>query len=177
MQVSDGWVYLLQQRLDSQQINYRVINASISGDTTAGGLARLATPLKQHKPEIIILELGANDGLRGLSLAQMKQNLEKMITLSKENGAKVILTGMQLPPNYGPLYTNKFQQTYRELADKHDIQLIPFLLENVGGVPSLIQADGVHPNAKAQPIILENVWQELKQALHPQTAFTTSKAR
>jgi acyl-CoA thioesterase-1 len=177
MQVSDGWVYLLQQRLDSQQINYRVINASISGDTTAGGLARLAAPLKRHRPKIIILELGANDGLRGLSLAQMKQNLEKMITLSKENGATVILTGMQLPPNYGPLYTNKFQQTYRELASEHNVLLVPFLLENVGGKSSLIQADGLHPNEKAQPIILENIWQELKQALHPQTAFTTSKAR
>jgi len=174
MQIKDGWVYLLQQRLDNDQKGYRVINASISGDTTAGGLARLADPLQQHKPDIIILELGANDGLRGLSLQQMKQNLEKMITLSKQHGAQVILVGMQLPPNYGPLYTNKFLSTYRELAKEHNTLLIPFLLKDVGGNPALIQADGLHPNEKAQPIILENVWQELKHVLQQQTAHNAA---
>ena len=169
MQVKDGWVHLLQQRLNESNINYRVINASISGDTTAGGLARLKKPLKTHQPSIVILELGANDGLRGLSLKQMENNLEQMISLSQQQGAKVILTGMQLPPNYGPFYTNKFQNTYKELAEKHKTLLVPFLLKNVGGISELVQADGLHPNKKAQPVILDNIWRELKQLLVQRT--------
>lgn len=163
MQVEAGWVHLLRDRLTP---DHQVVNASISGDTSAGGLARLPQSLQEHKPDIVILELGANDGLRGLSLAQMKQNLTDMINLSQTSGAQVILAAMQLPPNYGPFYTKKFRQIYTELQTTHSVKLVPFLLDNVGGVDDLIQEDGLHPNTKAQPIILENVWPHLAPLLN-----------
>lgn len=167
MEVEAGWVHLLEDRLTP---NHQVVNASISGDTSAGGLARLPQSLQTHKPDIVILELGANDGLRGLSLAQMKQNLTDMINLSQTSGAEVILAAMQLPPNYGPYYTKKFRQIYNDLTSSHNVTLIPFLLENVGGVTELVQEDGLHPNAEAQPIILENVWRYLLPLLDTQVS-------
>jgi len=162
MKLEAGWVHLLSERLGP---NHQVINASISGDTTAGGVNRLPAALKKHRPDIVILELGANDGLRGLSLTQMKQNLSKMIELSQTSGAKVILAAMHLPPNYGDLYNSKFHRVYTELKREHDIVLIPFLLDQVGGVDDMIQADGLHPNEKAQPVILVTVWAYLGELL------------
>lgn len=162
MELDAGWVHLLSQRIAPQ---HQVINASISGDTSAGGLARLPDALGRYKPDIVILELGANDGLRGLSLQQLQQNLTEMIELSQNSGAEVLLAAMQLPPNYGPFYTNRFHQIYRDLETSHQVALVPFLLDKVGGVAELIQADGLHPNEKAQPIILENVWHPLQPLL------------
>ena len=162
MKLEAGWVHLLSERLGP---NHQVINASISGDTTAGGVNRLPAALKKHRPDIVILELDANDGLRGLSLTQMKRNLSKMIELSQISGAKVILAAMHLPPNYGDLYNSKFHNVYTELKREHNIVLIPFLLDQVGGVDDMIQADGLHPNEKAQPIILVTVWAYLGELL------------
>jgi acyl-CoA thioesterase-1 len=158
-----GWVFLLEQRLLNKGYHYHVINASISGDTTSGGLRRL---LKQQYPaDITILELGANDGLRGLSLKQMRKNLATMIEHSQQAGAKVLLLGMRIPPNYGQLYTDRFHQIYQELAAEYDTSLVPFFLEGVGGHRDLMQDDGLHPTASAQQRLLENVWQVLEEML------------
>lgn len=162
---SAGWVSLLEERLKSQT-NWQVVNASISGETTSGGLTRLPRLLRQHQPDLVLLELGANDGLRGLPPKLISNNLEKMLTLSQESGAKVMLIGILLPPNYGPAYLAQFEQTYPNLAKKHQLPLVPFLLEGVADKPSLMQADGLHPTAEAQPIILETVWLELKALLN-----------
>jgi len=162
---SAGWVSLLEERLKSQT-NWQVVNASISGETTSGGLTRLPGLLRQHQPDLVLLELGANDGLRGLPPKLISNNLEKMLTLSQESGAKVMLIGILLPPNYGPAYLAQFEQTYPNLAKKHQLPLVPFLLEGVADKPSLMQADGLHPTAEAQPIILETVWLELKALLN-----------
>lgn len=165
MPVENGWVALLDKRLDKLPGSHQVINASISGDTTAGGLSRLPQALKTSQADIVILALGANDGLRALSLQALKQNLEEIIELSKSRGSQVLLAGMQLPPNYGPYYTNQFRSIYEELATRHNLPLVPFLLDNVGGEEALIQSDGLHPNAEAQPLILENVWPYLESLL------------
>src|SRR5690554_51775 len=162
---SAGWVSLLEERLE-KQTNWLVVNASISGETTSGGLTRLPGLLRQHQPDLVLLELGANDGLRGLPPKLISNNLEKMLTLSQESGAKVMLIGILLPPNYGPAYLAQFEQTYPNLAKKHQLPLVPFLLEGVADKPSLMQADGLHPTAEAQPIILETVWLELKALLN-----------
>ncbi|WP_036218102.1 arylesterase [Marinospirillum minutulum] len=162
---SAGWVSLLEERLKNQT-NWQVVNASISGETTSGGLTRLPGLLRQHQPDLVLLELGANDGLRGLPPKLISNNLEKMLTLSQESGAKVMLIGILLPPNYGPAYLAQFEQTYPNLAKKHQLPLVPFLLEGVADKPSLMQADGLHPTAEAQPIILETVWLELKALLN-----------
>lgn len=162
---SAGWVSLLEERL-KKQTNWLVVNASISGETTSGGLTRLPGLLRQHQPDLVLLELGANDGLRGLPPKLISNNLEKMLTLSQESGAKVMLIGILLPPNYGPAYLAQFEQTYPNLAKKHQLPLVPFLLEGVADKPSLMQADGLHPTAEAQPIILETVWLELKALLN-----------
>ncbi len=165
MPVENGWVALLDKRLNQLTGSHDVINASISGDTTSGGLSRLPQALASNQPDIVILALGANDGLRALSLSTLKQNLTEMIELSKAQGSKVLLAGMLLPPNYGPYYTNQFKAIYEELATSHDLPLIPFLLKNIGGVETLIQKDGLHPNAQAQPLILDNVWPYLEPLL------------
>lgn len=165
MPVENGWVALLDKRLNQTTGSHDVINASISGDTTSGGLSRLPQALASNQPDIVILALGANDGLRALSLSTLKQNLTEMIELSKAQGSKVLLAGMLLPPNYGPYYTNQFKAIYEELATSHDLPLIPFLLKNIGGVETLIQQDGLHPNAQAQPLILDNVWPYLEPLL------------
>ena len=158
---NSGWVALLQQRLKQQGYPQRVVNASISGDTTSGGLARLAQALSQHRPQLLILELGANDGLRGLSLEEMRRNLAAIINKSREQGATSLLVGVRLPPNYGALYVKKFHDVYRELARNHNVAFVPYLLAGVGGDAELIQTDGLHPRGNAQGLILDNVWPHL----------------
>ena len=170
IELRDGWVALLQQRLTRQGYPYTVVNASISGDTTAGGRARLADALKRHHPQIVILELGANDGLRGLPLRETRANLEAMIKAAQSAGARVLLVGIQLPPNYGPDYTGKFRAIYQELAQRYSLSLVPFLLEGVALTPKLMQPDGLHPRAAAQPRLLDNVWPYLEQLLKPESA-------
>lgn len=160
-----GWVSLLEQRLSKEGHDDKVINASISGDTSAGGLARLPALLAEHKPDVVIVELGGNDGLRGQLPAQLKQNLARMIEASQQAGAKVLLLGMQLPPNYGARYTQAFAAVYAELANEKKVALVPFLLEGVGGKPELMQADRIHPAAGAQGLLLDNVWPVLKPLL------------
>ena len=160
-----GWVSLLEQRLEREGHDDRVVNASISGDTSAGGQARLPALLTEHKPDVVIVELGGNDGLRGQPPAQLQQNLAAMIDAAKTTGAKVLLLGMQLPPNYGVRYTEAFARVYTQLADEKQIALVPFFLEGVGGHPELMQADGLHPAAAGQKRLLDNVWPALKPLL------------
>ena len=154
-----GWVALLGQRLPG----YKVVNASVSGETSAGGLTRLPAILAAHRPNLTILELGANDGLRGLPLQETARNLETMIALAKQRGSAVLLVGMQLPPNYGPGYTRKFNALFGEVAQAKQVRLVPFLF--TGLARERFQADGLHPDAQAQPLLLDNVWRELKPML------------
>jgi acyl-CoA thioesterase-1 len=163
--VASGWVQLLQGRLDDDRAGYRVVNASISGDTTSGGVARLPAELRKHTPDIVVVELGGNDGLRGLPLEVTRENLERIIAESQIAGARVLLIGMRLPPNYGPAYTKAFHAIYEELADKYNVARVPFLLDGVGGVDEMMQSDGIHPRAEAQPRMLDNVWPYLKPLL------------
>ncbi len=160
-----GWVNLLSQRVKDNQLPYEVANASVSGETTAGGLSRLPAALKQFKPSIVVLELGANDGLRGLPVDAMKNNLEKMIQASKQANAQVVLLGMLIPPNYGPKYTNGFKAAFLDLAEKYKTPFIPFFLNGISGHSDLVLEDGLHPNVNAQRKILENVWPTLKPLL------------
>ncbi len=153
-----AWVSLLQQRLDTDEYNYNVVNASLSGETTTGGLRRLPPLLEQWQPELVIIELGGNDGLRGTNLQTIEQNLSGMIEQAQSAAAQVILLGMHIPPNYGPRYTEAFHQIYVTLADRYSISLVPFLLRDVATRSALMQADGIHPTADAQALILENVW-------------------
>ena len=163
--VEQGWVSLLQRRLTERGFPHRVVNASISGDTSSGGLSRLPAALDREHPAVVILELGANDGLRGQSIPMMTANLARLIELAQQAGATVALAEMRIPPNYGPLYTQKFQAAFGVLAKRYHLALIPFLLEGVAGDPALIQDDGLHPRAKAQPRILDNVWPTLEPLL------------
>jgi acyl-CoA thioesterase-1 len=163
--IGEGWVSLLQGRLKMQGYGYRVVNASVSGETTTGGLARLPRALSVHRPQIVVLELGGNDGLRGLPLETSRANLEKMIQLSKVAGAQVVLLGMKMPPNYGPRYAQGFERTFAELARKHRLPFEPFFLDKIALVPGMLQADGLHPTAKAQPAMLDSVWPVLKPLL------------
>lgn len=165
MEVESGWVALLGKRLKRENLDYQVINASISGDTTANGLARLPKLLAQHQPALVIIELGGNDGLRGLSLEQMKHNISMMITKAKRLGARVLLVGVQLPPNYGKTYTERFQAIYREITAEQNVKLVPTLLEGVATRDELMQPDRIHASAKAQPRMLENVWPQLRPLL------------
>jgi len=153
-----GWVKLLEDQLHNEASPWTVFNASISGETSSGGLARLPKLLDQKKPEIVLLELGANDALRGLSIQESEKNLRKMIQLSKNSGAKVLLFGMQIPPNYGQEYTKQFQDLYPKIAHQEQVQLLPFFLKNVAPDINLFQADRLHPNEKAQAILFKNVW-------------------
>ena len=162
--IDKSWVHLLQQELKRTQSGFKVVNASISGETTTGGKQRIANALKQFKPKIVIVELGANDGLRGTPIKSMEDNLDYIIRKSLGTGAKVLLLGMKLPPNYGEAYTTQFSDVYPRLANKHHILLLPFLLEGVK--PDQFQADNLHPNADAQQHIMLNVMQELKHLLH-----------
>ncbi|MBZ9666900.1 arylesterase [Pseudomonas sp. LMG 31766] len=160
-----GWVALLEKRLDEEGFEHAVVNASISGDTSAGGAARLSALLAEHKPELVIIELGGNDGLRGQPPAQLQQNLASMIDKSQSAGADVLLLGMRLPPNYGARYTTSFAQVFADLAEQKKVPLVPFFLEGVGGVPGMMQADGIHPTESAQAVLLDNVWPTLKPLL------------
>lgn len=165
LDMQSGWVQLLQDRLDDDGTGYRVVNASISGDTSNGGAARLSAEIDKHSPDIVIVELGGNDGLRGLPLDVTRENLERIIVESQAAGARVLLLGMRLPPNYGPAYTAAFHAIYQELGEKYDVARVPFLLDGIGGVDELMQPDGLHPRAEAQPRMLENVWPHLKPLL------------
>lgn len=165
MNEEEGWVALLAARLAGEGASVRVVNASVSGETTDGGLARLPAALDTHKPAIVILELGGNDGLRGLPVANIKQNLLQMVALSQAAGARVILAGIQIPPNYGPRYTGPFTSQYQEIAEEMDLPLIPFLIDGIPQQPELMQDDGIHPSAEAQGLVLENVWPVLMPIL------------
>lgn len=160
-----GWVHLLQQRLQQQYPDIAVINASISGDTTHGGLTRLPAALQRHHPAIVVIQLGGNDGLRGLDLAQAQNNLGDMIELARQAGAQVLLLGVKLPANYGPVYAAQFHQIYTNLAKEKQVALVDFFLQGVAETTALMQADGIHPSAKAQPRILQNVWPKLEKLL------------
>ena len=160
-----GWVSLLEQRLQKEGFTDKVVNASVSGDTSAGGQARLPALLAEHKPQLVVLELGGNDGLRGQQPAQLQQNLASMIQQSQKAGAKVLLLGMRIPPNYGARYTQAFEAVYSNLAEQEKVPWVPFFLEGVGGIPELMQADGLHPAVAAQGKLLENVWPTLKPLL------------
>lgn len=161
----EGWVALLEERLRQGKFNYRVVNASISGETSAGGLSRIGRALEQYRPAVLILALGANDGLRGLPVAQMRTNLEAIIRAAKKRQARVLLVGMRLPPNYGAAYTREFAAAFAELARRQRVAYVPFLLEGFAERPEAFQADGIHPDAAAQPQILENVWRALEPLL------------
>lgn len=160
-----GWVALLAERLRREHFDYSVVNASISGETTAGGASRLPQALARHQPAVVILELGANDGLRGLPVAQMQKNLAAMIGMSRRAGARVVIVGMQIPPNYGQEYTRDFAAAFAQLAATHKTARVPFLLEGVAENLDLFQADRIHPVASAQPILLDNVWKGLRPLL------------
>lgn len=160
-----GWVTLLEQRLKTEQIHATIVNASISGETTSGGKVRLSELLSQHRPSIVVIELGGNDGLRGLPLAAAEANLRAMIQESRNAKAKVLLIGMQIPPNYGREYAERFSGLYQKLSKEAKIPLVPFLLEGVASRPQLFQADRIHPLAEAQPIMLNNIWPHLKPLL------------
>jgi len=164
--VEEGWVELLKRRLKDEGYGYEVINASVSGETTAGGLARLPRALELHHPKILVLELGGNDGLRALPIAQMRANLAQMVDLASAAGAKVLLLGMRMPPNYGAVYTEQFSASFSELAHDKKLQLVPFLLNDIALSPNLMQDDNIHPNPLGQPILLQNVWPSLKPLLH-----------
>jgi acyl-CoA thioesterase-1 len=165
MQVDQGWVTLLQKRLESQGYGYRVVNASVSGETTSGGRGRLARALEQHKPALVILELGANDGLRGLPVKDVEANLAAMIAAIRTAKAKLLLVGIVLPPNYGQQYATSLAGMYPKLAAAHKAPLLPFLLDGVALESRLMQSDGLHPNALGQPRVLENIWSALKPLL------------
>jgi acyl-CoA thioesterase-1 len=160
-----GWVPLLGRRLAQQYPAWTVANASISGDTTSGGLTRLPALLRQYHPNIVILELGANDALRGLALTMTQQNLASMAQQAKQAGAAVLLVGMQIPPNYGRSYTDQFRDLFGKVAKAEDIRLVPFLMEGIATNRDLFQADGIHPNAAGQPKLLDNVWAGLQPML------------
>jgi acyl-CoA thioesterase-1 len=163
--VEQGWVELLKTRLKDEGYGYQVVNASVSGETTAGGLARLPRALDIHHPKIAVIELGGNDGLRALPIPQMRANLAKMIDLASAAGAKILLLGMRMPPNYGLQFTEQFRATFSDIAREKKAALVPFLLNDIALSPNLMQDDDIHPNALGQPKLLENVWPALQPLL------------
>jgi acyl-CoA thioesterase I len=163
--VEQGWVELLKTRLKAQGYGYQVVNASVSGETTAGGLARLPRALELHQPHIVVIELGGNDGLRALPIPQMRANLSRMIELAAAAGAKTLLLGMRMPPNYGLEYTEQFSASFSDIAREKKIPLVPFLLNDIALSRTLLQDDDIHPNALGQPKLLENVWPQLTPLL------------
>lgn len=169
--VDKGWVNLLQQKLQNNAV---INNGSISGETTAGGLTRLPAALQTYQPDYVLLELGANDGLRGIKTDTMQGNLEQMIQLAQQAKAKVVLLGIKLPPNYGSAYTQKFEAVYTNLAKQYNLPLVPFLLDGIAQNWDLVQADGVHPTAAAQPMVLDNVWKVLQSVLPTNIAASTT---
>ena len=160
-----GWVALLGERLKRERLDYSVVNASVSGETTAGGAARLKPALDKHRPAVVIIELGGNDGLRGMPVPAMKKNLSAMIEQSQKGGARVLLVGMRMPPNYGPQYTGEFERAFTELAKQHGTALVPFLFEDFTVGRDYFQPDGIHPTEAAQPVMLETIWKRLKPLL------------
>jgi acyl-CoA thioesterase-1 len=162
-----GWTSLLEKKLAQEKPRWKLVNASVSGETTSSGLHRIGTTLAQHKPAVVILELGANDGLRGLPVTEMQRNLGAIIQACQKAKTRVLLVGMKIPPNYGIRYSQDFSATFPMLAGKFKTRLVPFLLQGVAGDPALIQADGLHPLVQAQPRLLQNVWPELKPLLAP----------
>lgn len=169
-----GWVPLLEKKLSEERIDVSIVNASISGETTSGGKARLPALLEQHRPAIVVIELGGNDGLRGLPISSIEKNFRDMIKEIRNAGAQALLIGMQIPPNYGREYTEKFSRLYSKLAKETGAPIVPFLLEGVANKPELFQADRIHPVAQAQPIMLDNIWPHLRRLLstvsHKETA-------
>jgi acyl-CoA thioesterase-1 len=165
--VDQSWAALLQSRLREQGYEHRVVNASISGETTEGGAERIGPALANFSPELIILELGGNDGLRGFPPQRMRQNLEKIILTSKDSGAEVVLLGIRIPSNYGPRYTQAFEDVFRETAETFEVPWIEFFMDGIALNEELMQADGIHPNAKAQPRLLDNAWPVIREALGP----------
>jgi acyl-CoA thioesterase I len=165
LQAEQGWVAQLQRRLQSQGYGYRVVNASVSGETTSGGRNRIERALAQHKPRLVLLELGANDGLRGLPTRESRENLTFMLDAIKRSGARTLLLGIRIPPNYGPQYTQSFEDMYTSLAREKKVPLLPFLLEGIALDERFMQPDGLHPNAQGQPLVLANVWTVLKPLL------------
>lgn len=163
--LDQGWVVQLQNRLIDKGYAYQVVNASISGETTRGALARLDSLLETHKPKIVIIELGGNDGLRGLSLAEMQRNFSRIIEKSQQSGARVLLVRMRLPPNYGPAYTERFQKLFIELEKKYQVTMAPFILQGIATRPELMQPDGIHPRVKAEVLMLNNIWPALAPLL------------
>ncbi|MFN3790353.1 arylesterase [Massilia sp.] len=163
-----GWVALLEQKLKAERIPARVVNASISGETTIGGRTRLPALLDQHKPNIVVLELGANDGLRGLPVASAESNLRAMVDMANKKNAKVMLVGMRMPPNYGRAYTESFFNMFKKIASDTGSPLVPFMLEGVADKPALFQQDRMHPTAAAHPIILNNIWPQLSALVKKQ---------
>ncbi len=166
IEVAQGWVALLQKKLDETHHDFTLHNESISGDTSSGGLARIDSLLTLHKPSVLILELGGNDGLRGLSPALMKTNLAEIIRRAQQANAKILLLGIKIPPNYGKRYVELFYNVYPQLAKEMKVSTIPFLLEDVALASDLMQSDGLHPNAKAQPLIADKIWQQLLPLLN-----------
>lgn len=164
VELKDGWVNLLRERLQEKG-DYQVVNASISGNTTTMGVGRTPALLRKHQPDLVIIELGGNDGLQGHPLKVMERNLSEMIRLSQQAGARVLLVGIQIPPNYGSRYTREFLETFPRVAEEFDVPLVPFILDKVATRDELMQRDGVHPTAEAQPLLLENVWPHLEPLL------------
>ncbi|MEH6575613.1 MAG: arylesterase [Amphritea sp.] len=166
MPQQQGWVSLLQQRLNSEGYSYQVVNASISGETTHGGLSRLERQLEMHQPDLVIIALGANDGLRGTPLSLIEANLTRLVTQVKNSGSRVLLLEMRLPPNYGPQYAEGFTQLFSRVSQEQQVELLPFFLAPVVLQPELMQGDGLHPNARAQPVLLDQVWLRLQPLLN-----------
>ncbi|MDD2222983.1 MAG: arylesterase [Pseudomonas sp.] len=165
LETQRGWVALLQERLQEHNADFNVVNSSISGDTSAAGLARFPDLLTQHQPDYVVIELGGNDGLRGLSLTHLAMNLTTMVQRAKQHNAAVLLLGMRLPSNYGARYTEAFYNVYQQIAEQEKVALVDFFLDGVGAVDGMMQADGVHPTEMAQPLLLENAWQGLAPVL------------
>jgi acyl-CoA thioesterase-1 len=161
IRVEQGWVSLLQARLRAKGYGHRVVNASSSGETTGGALARLPRTLATHRPVVVVVELGGNDGLRGLPIADIRANLEKIVELAQQAGAKVLVVGMRIPPNYGAAYTRQFHDLFGQIASSHRLAQVPFLLEDVALDDTLMQDDGLHPTAAAQPKLLDEIWPRL----------------
>jgi acyl-CoA thioesterase-1 len=165
LKAEEGWVSLLQKRVTAQGYGYQVVNASVSGETTSGGSVRLPRALGLHKPQVLVLELGANDGLRGLPLEASRRGLSAMIEAARASGAQVLLLGMRIPPNYGQRYTDAFTRMYAELAKEYGVPLVPFFMEKVALDRDLMQEDGLHPTAAAQPLLLDAAWPALRKLL------------
>lgn len=175
IELAQGWVHLLQERLKDQGYGHSVVNASMSGETTGGGLNRLPRALRLHSPEVVVVELGGNDGLRALPLPVIRSNLEKIVDLCKQAGAQVVLVGIRIPPNYGKEYGEGFYRIYAELSQTRELFLVPFALDGIALSEGMMQSDGIHPTASAQPQLLDNIWPALKKALDAASASKTAQ--